>query len=290
MIYNKTLSLSNGQNIPQMGFGTWLIPNDRVDIAVKNALTIGYRHIDTAQSYGNEEGVGKGLKASGLARGDVYVTTKVRAEYKNEKEAADSIEASLQRLGLDYVDLLLIHSPQPWKYVNQSDNRFKEGNLAAWAAMEKAYKAGKVKAIGVSNFEIEDIENLITHAEIAPMVNQLLVHVSQTPIDLIDYCKQHQILVEGYSPMGHGRILANAVLQELAKKYKVSVAQLCIRYVWQLGLVVLPKAENPSHIEENGRIDFMISDADMDKLKAIHQPVDYGEDSRWPVYGGKVQG
>ena len=171
MVASKTLTLSNGVEIPQIGLGTWLMNDEQAARAVEDALAVGYRHIDTAQAYGNERGVGEGLRASGIAREEVFVTTKVAAECKTYESAAASIDESLAKLGLDFADLIIIHHPQPWVEVNQSDNRYLEENRAVWRALEDAYEAGKVRAIGLSNFEETDIENILSSARIAPMVN-----------------------------------------------------------------------------------------------------------------------
>ncbi|KAG4088721.1 NADP-dependent oxidoreductase domain-containing protein [Neocallimastix lanati (nom. inval.)] len=163
---------------------------------------------------------------------------------------------------------MIIHSPQPWPEFT-SENHYEEGNLAAWKALEEFYKAGKIKAIGVSNFWKRDIENILKHGTVRPAVNQILVHISNTPFKLIEYCQSEGIAVEAFSPMGHGGIIDNPVLAEMAKSYNKSVAQLCIRYIVQLGLIVLPKSSNPDHIKSNGEVDFVISDKDMETLKKI---------------------
>lgn len=206
-MYTNTLKLNNGVEIPQLGLGTWFIDNDKVADAVKAAVEIGYRHIDTAQAYGNERGVGEGVRTCGIPREELFVVSKVAAEHKTYEDAARSINETLEKMGLDYLDMMIIHSPQPWVEVNQSENRYVEGNRAAWKALEDAYKAGKLKAIGVSNFQIGDIESLMETAEIKPMVNQILLHISNTPFELVEYCQKNGIAVEAYSPIGHGEIL-----------------------------------------------------------------------------------
>ena len=171
-MYTKTITLNNGIKIPQLGLGTWFIDDDKVAEAVKAAVDLGYRHIDTAQAYGNERGVGEGVRNCKIPREELFVVSKVAAEHKTYESAAKSIDETLEKMGLDYLDMMIIHSPQPWVEVNQSENRYVEGNREAWRALEDAYKAGKLKAIGVSNFQIEDIESLLEVAEIKPMVNQ----------------------------------------------------------------------------------------------------------------------
>ncbi|MDF0541155.1 aldo/keto reductase [Sphingobium sp. H39-3-25] len=285
MILNETSTLSNGVLIPRLGFGTWMIPSDDAARAVREAIGIGYRHIDTAQAYGNETGVGEGVRTSGIARDQIFVTTKLVAESKSHADAAARIDASLQALGLDHIDLMLIHSPQPWADFRE-DDRYFEGNLEAWRALEDAYRAGKLRAIGVSNFERVDIENLSRNGSFAPMVDQVLAHVGDTPFDLVDYAQSQGILVQAYSPVAHGAVLNDAGLNEMAGRYGVSVPQLCIRYCLQLGLSPLPKTSNPAHMRENAAVDFMITDADMNTLRRTRDP-DYGEASMFPVFGKK---
>lgn len=287
-MFNKNLVLSNGVEIPQLALGTWLIDDEVVADAVKSAIEIGYTHVDTAQAYGNERGVGEGVRTSGFDRDKIFVTTKVAAEHKDYKSAADGIDESLRKMGLDYIDMMIIHSPQPWIEVNQSDDRYIEGNRQAWRALEDAYKAGKLRAIGISNFLMEDINNLWEAAEIKPMVNQVLCHISNTPLDLINYCQDKGIIMEAYSPVAHGEAMKNPKIAEMAKKYGVSVPQLCIRYDIQLGMIVLPKTANPEHMKTNADVDFEISTEDMEVLKAVETIRDYGDHSFFPVFGGKL--
>ena len=197
------------------------------------------------------------------------------------------ITICLAEMRLDYLDMMIIHSPQPWKEVNQSDNRYIEGNRLAWKALEDAYREKKIRAIGVSNFLKSDIENLWETAEIKPMVNQVLCHISNTPLSLIDFCRKKGIVMEAYSPIAHGEALKNKTIAEMAKKYGVSMSQLCIRYCIQLDMIVLPKTVNPEHMKENAAVDFVISDKDMDILKSIEKIKNYGEHSIFPVFGGK---
>lgn len=287
-MFHNTITLSNGVAVPQLALGTWLIDNGRTADAVKAAIDIGYRHIDTAQAYANEQGVGVGVRTSGVPRDQLFVTTKVAAEHKDYKSAAAGIDGSLKAMGLDYIDLMIIHSPQPWAAVNQSDDRYFEGNREAWRALTDAYKAGKLRAIGVSNFLQEDIENLWDWAEVKPMVNQVLCHISNTPLELIEYCQRQGIVMEAYSPVAHGEALKNEKIAEMAARYGVSVPQLCIRYDIQLGMIVLPKTANPAHMRSNAEVDFQISDGDMEILKKIERIRDYGEHGFFPVFGGKL--
>lgn len=287
-MYNKMMTLSNGVKIPQMALGTWFIEDDKAAEAVRNAVKIGYRHFDTAQAYGNERGVGEGIRTAGVPREDLFVTSKVAAENKSYESAAASIDESLKKMGLGYIDMMIIHSPQPWKDVNQSENRYFMENQEVWRALQDAYKSGKVRAIGISNFQKEDVDNIYDWAEVKPMVNQVLCHISNTPIDLIDYCQKKGIVMEAYSPVAHGEILKNEMIAEMAKKYEVTIPQLCIRYDIQLGMIVLPKTANPDHMRSNADVNFEISDADMETLKHMEKIESYGNSSVFPVYGGKI--
>ena len=285
MILQDTDTLPNGVAVPKLALGTWMIDDDKVADAVVAAVKLGYRHIDTAQAYGNERGVGEGIRACGVAREDLFVQTKLAAEIKDYDGAKAGIEASLETLGLDYIDLMIIHSPQPWADWAGED-RFFEGNLAAWKALEEAVEAGKIRAIGVSNFQKQDLDNLLQNATTKPMINQVLAHVGNTPFELIDYAKSNGMLVEAYSPIAHGKILDNEEVGAIAAKYGVSIPQLCIRYVLQLGLLALPKTANPEHMKTNADVDFEITDADMDVRKSLTAK-DYGDASAFPVYSGK---
>jgi len=285
MIRNEVYTLPNGITIPKLGLGTWFIEDGKVAQAVKEAVRIGYRHIDTAQAYGNERGVGEGVRTCGIARDELFVTTKLAAEVKSYQKAVDAIHGSLEKTGLDYIDLMLIHSPQPWE--DFRGGNYAEGNREAWRALEDAYRAGKLRSIGVSNFLQQDIENILSNCTISPMVNQLLVHAGNTPFQLIEYCRSKEILVEAYSPIAHGAILEKAEVQAMAAKYNVSVPQLCIRYTLQLGTLPLPKTANPQHMRVNAEVDFVISDDDMELLKNMEQMKDYGEYSAFPVFSGK---
>lgn len=282
-ILEETFTLANGVTIPKLGFGTWRIANQDAAGIVRAAIEIGYRHIDTAQAYGNEPGVGEAVRGSGVPREQLFVTTKLAAECKDHAEASARIDGSLQALGLDHIDLMLIHSPQPWAEFREGNRHF-EGNADAWRALEEAHRAGKLRAIGVSNFERADIENLLANGSVAPQVNQVLTHVGNTPFDLIDFCGSKDILVEAYSPVAHGAVLNDADLTVLAARYGVTVAQLCIRYCLQLGLVPLPKTRNPEHMRANAAVDFLIDDADMERLKRMGE-TDYGAASQFPVFG-----
>ncbi len=283
MILEEKYTLSNGVEIPKLGLGTWFISNENAGQAVKDAAQIGYRHIDTAQAYANESGVGEGIRACGVKREDMFVTTKLAAEVKSYKEAVASIDTSLTTMGLDYLDMMIIHSPKPWAKFGEEE-RFFEGNREAWRALEEAYKGGKLRSIGLSNFQTPDIDNIFESCSVRPMVNQILAHVSNTPAALIQYSQDKGMLVEAYSPVGHGELLKNEALVEMAKKYGVSVPRLCIRYTLQLDLLPLPKTANPDHMKDNADVDFVISGEDLERLKNMERIKDYGEASVFPVY------
>ena len=273
--------MANGVGIPKLGLGTWMIPDADTAEAVRQAVKIGYRHIDTAQAYQNERGVGEGIRTCGIDRSELFVTTKVAAEHKSYDMAAKSIDESLLQMQLDYIDLLFIHSPQPWAEF-RTEKRYFEENREVWRALEDAYEAGKVRAIGVSNFLTDDLQNLLDGCRIRPMANQILLHVGETPMDLVNFCRENAIQLEAYSPIAHGAALKSEALAGIAAKYSASVAQVCIQYTLQLGAVSLPKSSNPDHIRSNAQLDFTLSNEDMQTLKGIEQ--DYGADSRFPVF------
>ena len=287
MILEESYTLSNGVEIPKLGLGTWFISNQDVVQAVKDAADIGYRHIDTAQAYRNESGVGDGIRACGVKREEMFVTTKLAAEVKSYAKAVSAIDQSLATMGLEYIDMMIIHSPQPWRQFGGEDRYF-EGNREAWRALEEAYSAGKLRAIGLSNFQEADIDNILASCTVKPMVNQILAHISNTPRELIAYTQDKGILVEAYSPIAHGELLKNEDVAQIAEKYSVTIPQLSIRYVLQLGLLPLPKTANPAHMRNNADVNFVISDADMEFLKNVPQIEDYGSASMMPVYGGEL--
>lgn len=254
--------------IPKIGLGTWLVPDNEAAATVRTAIECGYRHIDTAQAYENEAGVGEGVRTCGIPREQIFITSKVAAEIKNYKDAAASVDVSLQRLGLGYIDLMLIHCPQPWDEFRGPKRYFKE-NREVWKALEEAQEAGKVKAIGVSNFLEDDLCNILDDCTVRPAANQFEIHVGNTPAGLMEFCRRKGIAVEAYSPIAHGRALNNTRLKEMAGRYGVGTAQLCIRYTLQLGAVSLPKSTDPEHIKSNLDVNFEISEEDMDILKTF---------------------
>ena len=286
-VLSESDTLSNGVKIPKLGLGLWRIENAQVPSVISEAIKVGYRHFDSAQAYENEVGTGEGVKNAikgGLKREDIFVTTKVRAEHKTYDSATKSIDESLGKLGLDFIDLMLIHSPQPWNDFRGGD--YSQGNIEAWRALEDAHKAGKIRAIGVSNFLQKDLENIFANCTIKPMANQILTHIGNTPFDLIAYCKAQGLVVEAYSPIAHGELLKDERIQKMAQKYGVSAPQLCIRYALEIGTIPLPKSANPAHIASNAQVDFAISEADLEELKKMRFK-DYGEYSYFPVFSGK---
>jgi len=266
-ILTDHVTLANGVPIPTIGFGTWQIPDgDAAYDAVAAALAAGYRHVDTARAYGNEAAVGRAIADSGIPRDEIFVTTKLPAEVKTYDGAAQSFETSLAALGMDHVDLYLIHAPWPWSAMGTDHAA---GNAEAWRAMAEIYDAGRARAIGVSNFSVADIEKLVAASRITPQVNQIRFFVGNTQDDVTAYCQAHGILVEGYSPLATGAILDNADVRAVATTYGVSVAQLCLRYVVQKSVLPLPKTTTPARMVENAAIDFVISAADMAFLDGL---------------------
>jgi diketogulonate reductase-like aldo/keto reductase len=251
MSLTDTYTLSNGEKIPVVGFGTWQTPDGEVaETSVIEALKAGYRHIDTAAKYGNEASVGRGIKNSGVPREEIYVTTKLWNDVTTKEEAKIAIDESLERLGLDYLDLYLIHWPNP--KANRPNN--KERNAQVWAAMEEAVEAGKIKSIGVSNFLPHHLDDLYETAKIKPVVNQIYVSPSEHQVELVKYNREHDILTEAYSPLGTGEILNLPALKDLAIELGKSPAQIALRWSLQKGILPLPKSVTPSRIVENADI------------------------------------
>lgn len=284
-VLGETYAMNDGRRIPKIGLGVWGIDNDKTAEAVRQAVAAGYRHIDTAQAYRNEAGVGEGVRTCGVAREEVFVTTKVAAEAKSYEAAARSIDESLARAGLEYFDLMIIHSPQPWAEWRGA-KKYHEENRAVWRALEDARAAGKLRSIGVSNFLEDDLKNVLASARVRPAVNQVLAHIGNTPFALAEYCRRENILVQAYSPLAHGEVLKNPSIVAMAEKYGATAAQLCIRYVLQLGMVALPKTMRPERMRENAAVDFTIAEADMQALRAL-RAADYGEFTHFPVFSGK---
>lgn len=272
MVLQEKYTLNNGIEVPEIAFGTWQISNEDVTAAVNTALQIGYRHIDTAVLYQNEEGVGKAIRESGIPREEIFVTTKIPPEVKTYEDAEKCIEESIARLDIGVIDQVLIHSPKPWNelLMGSPKSYFKE-NLAVWKAMEDAVKEGKVRSIGVSNFEISDLENILKNGKIKPAVNQIELHIGHTPKDIMEYCQKNNILIMAYSPNATGKLMDDPTVKKIAGKYGVSVPQLSIRYDLQLGTLPLPRSTNPAHIKENADLDFVITEEDMNTLNQVKE-------------------
>ncbi|MBS5800694.1 MAG: aldo/keto reductase [Clostridiales bacterium] len=262
-----TYTLANDVQIPCIGFGTWQTPNGETAInSVKAALKAGYRHIDTAACYGNEASVGQAIKESGVPREEIFVTSKVWNTERGYEKTLAAFETTMAKLDLDYVDLYLIHWPAA---ANQFEN-WKEINAQTWRALEELYIEGKVKAIGVSNFLPHHLEALLEGVKVVPMVNQIEYHPGFMQAESVAFCKAHNILVEAWSPLGTGNVLNNETLIMMAQKYSKTVAQICIRWVLQHGLLPLPKSITESRIIENTEVfDFEIKDEDMAIIDAI---------------------
>ncbi|CAM3274649.1 aldo/keto reductase [Sporolactobacillus spathodeae] len=266
-VLTETYTLNNGVSIPKVGFGTWQIPAGKITYdSVTYALEMGYRHIDTAWAYHNEKSVGKAVRDFGIDRNEIFVTSKCPAEAKSYTDAKRCFEETMGNLDLDYMDLYLIHAPWPW---SEMGTNYSEENLEVWRLMEEVYQSGKVKAIGISNFNVTDMKNIFDHCTVKPMVNQIRYFIGFTEPDITKYAKDNGLLVEAYSPLATGRIINNADLKKIAGKYSVSVAQLSIRYCLQKGVLPLPKAINPDHIRDNAAIDFTISEADIAYLDQL---------------------
>jgi diketogulonate reductase-like aldo/keto reductase len=268
----EVFTFSNGLEIPAIGLGTWQMSPEEAEQMTAYALNNGYIHIDTARTYGNEEGVGKGMKASGVNREDFFLTTKVSAFSKTYDEAKKDIEDSLTALDTEYLDLVIIHAPRPWDKMHSDgpiEKLYFEENLQVWRALEEAYEAGKVKAIGVSNFEIDDLVNLLENVKIKPMLNQIKYHIGFRDEQLVQYCQENDIIVEAYSPIGTGKLLNNPDIQKIADKYNKSTAQIAIRYCYQKGLVVLPKSVHEEYVDNNADLDFEILAGDIDYLNRL---------------------
>ena len=268
--------MHNGVAIPSVGFGTWQAPNGPETVAaVKEALAAGYRHIDTAAGYGNEESVGIAVRESGLDRKDVFVTSKLNNPDHGYKETLAAFERTMSRLNLDYLDLFLIHWPNPIKF----RHNWQETNAGSWQAFEELYQAGRIRSIGVSNFMPRHLDELLKTAKIVPMVNQIRLCPGDTQEVTVDYSRKLKIILEAYSPLGTGKIFAVPELAEIAAKYGKTAAQVSLRWSLQRGYLPLPKSMTPSRIRENiDLFDFELSTDDMARINGLYDCCGLGTD------------
>ncbi len=273
---NDRYFLNNGAKMPTIGFGTWQTPDgDVAKNSVIDAINAGYRLIDTAAAYGNEESVGKGIKESGINRYDLFVTTKLWNDKHGYQETIQAIDESLEKLGLDYLDLYLIHWPNP-KAVR---DHWAELNAESWRAMEDQYKAGKLRAIGVSNFRREHMDELLKTASVRPAVNQIYLNPSDMQEEVVSYNNELDILSEAYSPLGTGGLIGNKTVGEVAEHYGKTPAQVLLRWSLQHQFAPLPKSVHTDRIKENVDIfDFVIDEEDMKNLDGLHGAADLATD------------
>lgn len=263
---SDTIIMNNGKAMPIIGYGTWKISDNLAERMVKYALSIGYRHIDTAAAYKNEVGVGKGIKSSGLKREDVFLTTKHWVTERGYEKTLAAIDESLKKLGTDYLDLYLIH----WPCVEKVTPKWAEINAETWRGFEEAHRQGKILTLGVSNFKPSHLEALSRYAKIKPSVNQIEFHPGFTQCETVEYCRKNGILVQAWSPLGRGRVFENELIVSLAKKYGVSPAKICLKYALQQGIIPLPKSATDERIADNINVfDFEISPEDMASIDAL---------------------
>lgn len=268
--------LSNGVEIPCIGFGTWQVHSGEEAVSsILRALQAGYRHIDTAQLYGNEESVGTAVKESGIPRKNIFITTKLANKEHGYDKTMAAFEKSLKKLGTNYLDLFLIHWPVPAAF---HDN-WQEANAGSWKAFEELYSAGRVRSIGISNFHPHHIKALMETALITPMVNQIRLCPGDTQDEVVNYCRSMGIQLEAYSPLGVGKIFEVPEMQALAKKYGKSIAQICIRWSLQRGYLPLPKSVTPERIKENADVfDFELEDDAVQLIAGLKGCVGYSTD------------
>ena len=264
---NDTYTLSNGVNIPCVGFGTWQTPNGETAInSVLEAMKCGYRHIDTAACYGNEESVGKAIKLSRINREELFVTSKLWNTDQGYESTLKAFDKTIKDLGLDYLDLYLIH----WPVVKEHKEDWKEAICETWKAFEKLYSDGKIRAIGVSNFKPHHLKVIFENCNIKPMVNQIELHPSHNQDETVKFCRNNNILVEAWGPLSTGRIFKVKEMQDIADKYSKSIAQITLRWHIQNEILPLPKSVTPSRIKENSMIfDFELLKEDMELIQNL---------------------
>ena len=262
----STYKLSNGVEIPVIGYGTWQVEDDVAVASVEEAIKAGYRHIDTAQAYGNEKSVGEGIRRSGIARDELFVTTKLTNANHSYDLTMSSFKQSLKDLGLDYVDLFLVHWPCPI----QVRDRWQDANAETWRAIEELYEDGRIRAIGVSNFHQRHIDALLQTAKVAPMVDQIRLCPGCTQDEVVDYCRKNNILLEAYSPLGRGQVSGVEEINKIASKYGKSASQIAIRWSLDMGFLPLPKSVTPSRIRDNLNVfDFELTKDEVETLKNL---------------------
>jgi len=261
MSINATYQLNNHINIPQLGYGTFQTPDDKSGIeAIVNAIKAGYRHIDTAQSYQNEASVGQAIKLAGVPREQLFITTKIANAVNGYDNTLATLDDSLAKLGVETLDLVLIHWPSPKRFREQWQAR----NREVWRALETYYQQGKIKAIGISNFKTHHIVELLKTATVTPAVNQIRLCPGDVDMETIAFCREHQMLLEAYSPLGQGAIFDTPAMQTLAEKYTKTVAQIALRWSLQMGFLPLPKSVTLERIKANTEIfDFQLQEKDM---------------------------
>lgn len=268
MIKNEDFILYNGVKIPKVGFGTWQITNkDECINSIIHCLNSGYRHIDTAAAYGNEAFIKQALSLAKVKREDVFITSKLPAEKKGYLIAKEEFFKTIKNLGVEYLDLYLIHAPRPWG--DNTDFDFMPLNIESWKAMEELYQEGKIKSIGVSNFDHHQLVQLMKATTIKPMVNQIYLHIGAANKETKEFCDKNNILVEAYCPLGSGRIINNPNIKVYADKYKVSIPQLCNRWCIEYGTLPLPKSTHAERIAQNIDLDFKISEEDILALRDL---------------------
>jgi diketogulonate reductase-like aldo/keto reductase len=266
-ILNSHFILSNSIKMPSLGIGTYKLKNgDEAYHAVLYALSIGVRHIDSAIIYQNEQSVGLAIKDSKIPREEIFVTSKLPPHIKNYQGALRMFEKTLSNLGLDYLDAYIINAPGPFHDI---DGNYDEGNVEAYRALEKLYEDERVTAIGVSQFKIKDIENIINHCRIVPHIQQISYFIGHTQKELVDFCQKYKIQVQAFSPLAKGYLLNHPTVIEFSRKYQVSPSQIALRYIIQKGVAPIPKAAQSNHIELNTKLDFALNTVDMLVLDQI---------------------
>lgn len=270
MLKDEDFILSNGVKIPKIAFGTWQIPDG--DVAYNStlaAIKMGYRHIDTARAYENEKSIGRAIKDSKVKREDLFITTKLPADSKGYDITIQKFNESLANLGLDYIDLYLIHAPWPWSNVGADCRR---ENIECWKAMIDLYNKGLIRAIGVSNFRVDDLENLIRATNFKPHANQIRFFVGNTQNEIYNYCQKNNILIMAYSPLATGNLLSDKTVNDIAKKYNTTPAKILLRYCVEKNTLPLPKSTHEERIKSNLEVDFTLKEEDIKLLDQVRNP------------------